>query len=121
MAGPDQSCASPPVKRAANRRVAREQIRCGVRQAFQGIIANGASMRHLASALSPILGRMVVDRTALPGTFDFNLRFSDDLTADARFPSLFTAVQEQLGLKLESTRAPADVVVIDTVQRPTDD
>jgi uncharacterized protein (TIGR03435 family) len=54
-----------------------------------------------------------------PGTFDLDLRFTDGLTADARFPSIFTAVQEQLGLKLESTRAPADVVVIDRVERPT--
>jgi uncharacterized protein (TIGR03435 family) len=101
-------------------RVSRDQRRCGVSNAFQGMIANSASMTHLAAALTPILGRTVIDRTALSGTFDFNLRFTDGLTPDARFPSLSTALEEQLGLKLESMRAPADVVVIDSVQRPTD-
>ena len=101
-------------------RVVRGQIPCGVRGGFQGMMGNGASMTRLAAVLSPLLGRRVIDRTALPGTFDFDLRFIDDTTADGRFPSLFTALQEQLGLKLESTRAPVDVLVIDSVQRPTD-
>ena len=96
------------------------QTRCRVRQAFQGLIANGVSMTQFAAALSPILGRKVYDRTTLPGTFDFNVRFTDDAAPDPRFPSLFTAVREQLGLKLEPTRVPADVVVIDSVQRPTE-
>jgi uncharacterized protein (TIGR03435 family) len=100
-------------------RAGRDQIPCGARGAFQGIIANGTSMTQLAATLAPILGVMVVDRTALPGTFDFNVRFTDGLSSDARFPSVFTALQEQLGLKLESTRALADVVVIDDVRRPT--
>jgi uncharacterized protein (TIGR03435 family) len=103
-----------------NERATRDQIPCGVRGGFQGIMATGASMTQLSRALSPILGRPVVDRTSLPGTFDFHLRFTDGLAPDARFPSLFTAVEEQLGLKLESTRAPVDMIVIDSVQRPTE-
>ena len=99
--------------------VARGQALCAVRQAFQGLIATGASMTQLAAALYPHLGLMVLNRTTLQGTFDFDLRFTDGLTADARFPSLFTAVQEQLGLKLEPIHAPVEVVVIDSVQRPT--
>jgi uncharacterized protein (TIGR03435 family) len=94
------------------------QTRCRVRQAFQGLIANGVSMTQFASALSPILGRKVFDRTTLSGIFDFNVRFTDDAAPDPRFPSLFTAVREQLGLKLDPTRAPAEIVVIDSVQRP---
>jgi uncharacterized protein (TIGR03435 family) len=89
-----------------------------VRQAFQGLIANGVSMTQFASALSPILGRKVFDRTTLSGVFDFNVRFTDYAAPDPRFPSLFTAVREQLGLKLDPTRAPAEIVVIDSVQRP---
>ena len=100
--------------------VVRDQIRCGVRNAFQGIIASGVSMTHVAAALSRIIGRTVIDRTTLPGTFDFDLRFTDNLAADARFPSIFTAVQEQLGLKLESIRAPLDIVVIDQAGRPSE-
>ena len=81
-----------------------------------------SAVELLTSGASPVpTGTpQVVDRTTLPGTFDFDLRFTDGLTADARFPSLFTAVQEQLGLKLEFTRAPAAVAVIDSAQRPTD-
>jgi uncharacterized protein (TIGR03435 family) len=96
------------------------QTRCRVRGAFQGIIANGVSMTQFAAALTPILGRKVYDRTALPGIFDFNLRFADDSAPDPRFPSLFTAVREQLGLKLEPTRESADIVVVDGVQRPAE-
>ena len=65
--------------------------------------------------------RKVVDRTGLEGEFDVRLnwpwntspRTSDGLT-------LFTALREQLGLKLESTRGPVDVLVIDSVQKPTE-
>ena len=70
----------------------------------------------------------IVDRTALTGAYDIDLNFLPDtgpmifngqaINADA--PSLQTAVREQLGLKLDSTRAPLDVVVIDRVNAPTE-
>jgi uncharacterized protein (TIGR03435 family) len=72
---------------------------------------------------------MVVDRTSLTGTFDFDLRWSPELPAistgapdAASLPegaSIFTAVQEQFGLKLELRREPRDVLVIDHVEMPT--
>jgi uncharacterized protein (TIGR03435 family) len=65
-------------------------------------------------------GRIVVDRTGLKGPFTIDLEWSQDQTASDK-PSIFTAVQEQLGLKLESSRAPVDVLVIDSVERPTPD
>jgi len=71
--------------------------------------------------------RLVVDRTGLTGHYDFELRWTSDgpaassPSATAGNPSLFTAVEEQLGLKLESTTGPVDVVVIDHVERPTPD
>jgi uncharacterized protein (TIGR03435 family) len=95
--------------------------RCGARRGFDGFMASGVSMRSLAIALGPIAGRPVVDRTGLPGTFDFQLRFAADPNRESKFPSIFTALQEQLGLKLESARAPIDVIVIDHVERPTED
>jgi uncharacterized protein (TIGR03435 family) len=87
--------------------------------------ANGASMEMLAGALAGQLGRPVIDRTGLAGAFDFKLEWTPDAAqADAApvdaGPSLFTALQEQLGLKLESTKAPAEVIVIDHVERPSE-
>jgi uncharacterized protein (TIGR03435 family) len=86
------------------------------------------TMAQLAAMLSAGAGRDVVDRTGLTGTFDVRLRWRPDaglttppdaqLTPDAGV-SLFTAVQEQLGLKLESSRAPQEMLVIDSVERPT--
>jgi uncharacterized protein (TIGR03435 family) len=57
----------------------------------------------------------VVDRTGLTGVFDFDLTWAADAAPDSVDPSIFTALQEQLGLKLESTRGPIDVLVIDHV------
>lgn len=80
------------------------------------------------------VGREVVDRTGLSGTFDVDLLHlpehsvggipPDQLALDPRFqgrPGLSTALREQLGLKLEATRGPVDVLVIDSVERPTPD
>jgi bla regulator protein BlaR1 len=68
---------------------------------------------------SPLLrpdGRMVIDRTGLTGAYDFTLKSSMDAGTDG--PSLFTAVKEQLGLQLVSTKAPLEVIVIDHIDRP---
>jgi uncharacterized protein (TIGR03435 family) len=78
----------------------------------------------LASVLSgQVLTRRVVNRTALSGEFDVNLQFTVDTVTRAdqapQFPSLVTALQEQLGLKLQSERGPVPVLVIDSVQQPT--
>lgn len=70
------------------------------------------------------IDRPIVNRTGLDGTFDINLEWTQPRVAGAAppdGPSIFTAVQEQLGLKLESQRVPMDVVVIDSVERPTPD
>ena len=82
----------------------------------------GITMQGLAAELS-LVGRVVLDRTALEGTFDVALEWSPD-TGAARTPadgsSIFTALQEQLGLKLEAIRAPSEVLVIDSAQRPSE-
>jgi len=94
----------------------------------QGLIqAQAAPIGLLVLILSPMVQRLVVDRTGLTGHYDFELRWTSDgpaassPSATAGNPSLFTAVEEQLGLKLESTTGPVDVVVIDHVERPTPD
>ena len=63
-----------------------------------------------------------MDQTGLQGRYDFQLKWSRDesSTADPNaLPGLFTAIQEQLGLKLVPVKAPADVIVIDHVERPS--
>jgi uncharacterized protein (TIGR03435 family) len=80
-------------------------------------------MEQLAANLQTMMnGRPVVDETGLIGRFDFTLKWTMDEapTSDPNAaPGLFTAIQEQLGLKLEGTRAQADVIVIDHVERPS--
>jgi uncharacterized protein (TIGR03435 family) len=91
-------------------------------------------MMEFAHFLSFNTDRAVLDRTGLTGPFDLELEWMPDpfqappLTGgDGRagasdldsLPSLFTAVQEQLGLKLESARGPVDVIVIEHAERPT--
>jgi uncharacterized protein (TIGR03435 family) len=85
-----------------------------------------------ANALTALVGRVVVDRTGLTGSWDFDLTFEPmpvrrpgaaaELPApDPDAPSIFTALREQLGLTLETTRGPVDVLVIDRIEHPTPD
>jgi len=99
---------------------------CGIAGSNGRIRFGGLNSTMIASAFNGYSGRMVVDRTGLSGSWDFELQFSPRRGADAPagdpdLPDFFTAVQEQLGLKLESTKGPVDVLVIDSVERPTDD
>ena len=92
---------------------------CGVAGGPIGrITADAITIDLLAQLLASATDRIVVDRTGLHGGFAIDLEWSPDQTATDK-PSIFAAVQEQLGLKLESTRAPVDVVVIDRVERPS--
>jgi len=80
-----------------------------------------ASMPELAIILQYYVDRPVVDRTGLKGRYNFNLQWTpDDVQAAAPDapPGLFTAIQDQLGLKLEPVKAPAGVLVIDKVAPP---
>jgi uncharacterized protein (TIGR03435 family) len=83
--------------------------------------------------LERVTGRPVVDRTGLSGQFDLSLRFNPNIQrlpegrTDASLaeleerPTIFTALREQFGLRLEPATEPVDVIVIDSVQRPTPD
>jgi uncharacterized protein (TIGR03435 family) len=82
------------------------------------MVSGGRTLQSLADSISASAGRPVFDKTGLAGYFAFTLEHSDSSTDG---PSLFTALQEQLGLKLEPTRGPVEVLVIDHVERPTED
>jgi uncharacterized protein (TIGR03435 family) len=106
------------------------------------ILVSAQTMAQFAAALARLsntgmsLNRPVVDHTGLTGVFDLALHFTPDRVPDLSVgdatgvpafappdpngPSLFTALQEQLGLKLESQRGPVDVLVIDRAEQPTE-
>ena len=90
------------------------------------LTTRGLSMADLARIIQPMTGRTVYDRSGLSGFYEFRLTFSPTrgaaLAASAdELPNIFTALQEQLGLKLESTRLPMSVMVVDRVDRPIED
>ena len=76
-------------------------------------------MQQFAELLSRNTDRPIVDQTGIEGGHVFELRWSGDGPEQADAPSLFTAIQEQMGLKLEATKAAVEVLVIDSVQKPT--
>lgn len=108
---------------------------CGMRIGAGQIMAGGFPLSQLAAALSQMTQRVVVDRTGLSGLYDVDLTFAFEpsMMSDApkagvspppsntNGPSIFTALQEQLGLKLESARGPVDTLVIDRAELPTPD
>jgi uncharacterized protein (TIGR03435 family) len=103
--------------------------RSWIRFAGKGLLeGNDADAATLVTALSmqpEIGGRLVIDKTGLAGKYDFTLRWTPDMgqgadppAADAG-PTLFTALQDELGLRLQPTKAAVDVIVIDHVDLPT--
>jgi uncharacterized protein (TIGR03435 family) len=78
------------------------------------LVGTEVSAEMLAKVLANQLGRSVKDETGLEGVFDFKLEWSPDQATDGA--SLFTAIQEQLGLKLEPRRGPVEVLVIDRIE-----
>jgi uncharacterized protein (TIGR03435 family) len=97
------------------------------------IVFERASMGQLAGTLARSLDRPVVDATSLKGIYNFRLAWADDnrpnpnapsagvsgASDPADAPSVFTALQERLGLKLESRKAPVEVLVIDHIEKPS--
>jgi bla regulator protein BlaR1 len=84
--------------------------------------AIGADMGMVIRGLSNIVGRTVVDETGLKGIFDMKMEWTpDNQAADGTAgPSVFAAIQEQMGLKLESKKGPAPVFVIEKIEKPTE-
>jgi len=79
------------------------------------------TMALLTQILSDITGRAVADKTGLTGYYDFKLDWTpDDAPSDLASPSIFTALEEQLGLKLESEKGPVRVLTINTLETPSE-
>jgi len=108
---------------------------CGIRIGPGNMAVGGSPMSQVATSLSMFAGRIVVDKTGLAGSYDFTLTWTPDQMPgagqrppgapepppiDPNGASLFTAVQEQLGLKLDSQRGPVAMLVIDRAERPTE-
>jgi uncharacterized protein (TIGR03435 family) len=89
------------------------------KEARAGVVGKRLPMDVLTRFLSNQVERTVVDQTGLTGKYDFRLVYSPEM-GDMTGPSIFTAVQEQLGLKLEAGKGPEEVVVIDRAQKPTE-
>lgn len=100
---------------------------CGAIQFGPGqLTARGSPMELFVQTLTSVpvvtgIDRPVIDRTGIQGNFAFALKFAPAgaANADPERPELVTALREQLGLKLEATRAPVEVLVIDSVEKPT--
>ena len=98
----------------------------------RSISAKGGTMEELASLLGWVMGRPVIDHTSLAGIYEFRLDWVPDesniqgelapvnQSNEAGGEGIFTALQEQLGLKLESAKGPVDVLVIDRAERPSE-
>ena len=111
-----------------------ERPPCGMAMGPGRLISGSTPLSQLIAALSQAVRRVVIDRTNLKGNFDIDLIWTPDQmpagwpppgvnvpAIDPNGPSIFTALQEQLGLKLESQTGPVDVLVIDHVEQPTPD
>lgn len=108
-----------------------------IRRGRGQIVGQQMPMAILAQQLSQQLGRTVIDRTELNGTYDVTLNWSPEpgggggvlggppppdaiAAADSNGPTIFTALQEQLGLRLESQKGPVPVLVIESVEKPSE-
>jgi uncharacterized protein (TIGR03435 family) len=104
---------------------------CGLRQTPARFAGDAVTMIQLANALGPVSGRIVFERTGLTGYFDVDLDWNPgqeqesraggapDPVIDPSAPPIFTAIREQLGLRLEGSRAAVEVVVIDSAELPS--
>lgn len=112
-----------------------DPLPCGFSRINPGTAAGSArTIAQIVPMLADLVGRPVIDKTGLTGMYDFSLKYAPDgryvgpfapppgapaPPVDPDAPSLSTAVQEQLGLKLEAARGPVEVVVIDKFEKPT--
>jgi uncharacterized protein (TIGR03435 family) len=89
------------------------------RSSSSRVAATATTLDLLAKWIGNRLGRIVVDQTGLQGAYDFSLTWSPNPEPDSAEPALPTALNEQLGLRLASSKAPVEVFVIDGIRRPT--
>jgi uncharacterized protein (TIGR03435 family) len=82
-----------------------------------GIRGPNWSMASFAATLSSAVGRPVIDQTGIEGNYEIEIEYARDGDTNSSLPSVFTALQEQLGLKLEPRRVPIEIVVIDHAEK----
>jgi uncharacterized protein (TIGR03435 family) len=82
-----------------------------------GMLLQYITLASFAAALARPMGRPVIDQTGIAGNFDIKLDYAPEDLADSSRPSLFTALQEQLGLKLEAQKIAVEMLVIDHAER----
>ena len=119
-------CAAAAAPGAPAPQTASGQLLCTTRMSPFTINAGGMTMARLAQSLSGIVDRVVTDETKLPGGYDLQLAFTPERPpppgapppADPDAPSIFAALQEQLGLKLDARRGMVEMLVIDRIDRP---
>ena len=97
----------------------------GSRKGCGHLAGTRLTLDTVATVLSRQFERDVLNRTGLPGKYDFELNWTPDSgpcpnAADPNLPSIFTAIQQQLGLKLESAKGPVNFLVIDRIARPSE-
>lgn len=94
----------------------------GMHMACGQMTGTGTTMENFARSLTRELGRPVEDRTGLPAKYNFQVNWTPDngpcQDSSSDLPSIFGALQGQLGLKLESTKGPVEIVVVDSVEKP---
>jgi uncharacterized protein (TIGR03435 family) len=134
-AKPDDN--SPDRIKRADGRAATDMVNMQASQAGSTWTGQAVSMPFLIQLLSRQVGRIVIDKTGLKGAFDFTMQFMPEQggpqmapagatggasplpASDPGAPSIFTAIQEGLGLKLEAGKAPIEVILIDHIERPS--
>jgi uncharacterized protein (TIGR03435 family) len=84
------------------------------------MVGINAPVFYLSTVLSNKLSHPVIDKTGLQGKYDWTLVWDPDPGSESTEPSIFTAVQEQLGLKLDAQKGPVETLVIDSVERPSE-
>jgi uncharacterized protein (TIGR03435 family) len=84
------------------------------------LVASGANLTEFAALLAAKLQQPVIDHTGIEGLYNFSVQYAPENMPDSPYPSLFTAIQEQLGLKLERAAAPAETFAIERVERPSE-
>jgi uncharacterized protein (TIGR03435 family) len=82
-----------------------------------GLRLMNATLVGFAGSLRSPAGRLVIDKTDIKGNYDFTLSYARDEGVESRLPSLFTALQEQYGLRLEKAKVALDILVIDQVEK----
>jgi len=83
------------------------------------LVATGTSMELFAAYLGNRLDRIVVDQTGLAARYDFTLEWAPDETADSSAPGLIAALRDQVGLRIEPRKAPVEVLVVDSISKPS--